>query len=341
MQPAETPPIEVEITPRPTRWKRLGVIVGAAIAVDLLALAHWGAAYRPDLTIPAGRQGTHLSIDGNPLRVFQTGSGPDVLLIHGCPGSIEDWDSILGELTNDFRVTAYDRPGHGYSGWEGDRYGYDYHAGVAERLIDELKLKDVIVVGHSYGGTTALALAARRPTNVKCLVLLDSAAYKLMEPPSALYRALALPGLGVGIARLAGPLVAEKKIRAGLEAQFPGGPPPPGFVEERIKIWNQPKVTTSVAHEYLVANPESATMSSRYREIELPTFVAGQADHPGRRAAAEQLARDIPHAQLELMSGTGHYLQVEKPREVIELIRRAAAVVPKQHSDSAEGGSSR
>lgn len=305
-------------------WK-YSLAIGGSLLVALFAVTSLlGVTYRPDLEIPSGVQGEQVTIDGCPVRILQTGQGPDVLLIHGCPGSIEDWDLIVEELAKEFRVTAYDRPGHGYSGWDGDQYSYDYQAEVALRLIDHLKLKDVVVVGHSYGGTTALALALRRPPNVKSLVVLDSAVYQLMDKPSALYHVLAVPGLGTGIARMLGPILVPGKIRQGLKEQFAGSSPPPGFVELRAELWNQPKVSTSIARESVNANAQSTAMSEHYREIELPLFIAAQADHAGRRATAERLAGEVPGAQLVLLSGTGHYLQFQKGPEVIDLIRRAA-----------------
>lgn len=304
-------------------WKRGLVLGGSLLATLVAAVVLLGVFYRPDLEIPPGRRGEHVDVDGCLLRVYQTGAGPDLLLIHGCPGSIEDWDAVVDALARDFRVTMYDRPGHGYSGWEGDQYSYEYHAGVALRLIERLQLKDVVVVGHSYGGTTALAVALRKPATVKGVVVLDSAAYELMEKPSALYHVLAVPVLGTGIVRLSGPLFVPDKIRQGLLAQFPGTSPPAGFVELRAEIWNQPKVSTSIARESVNANAESAALSPRYARIALPVHIAAQADHAGRRATAERLAREIPGAQLTLLGDTGHYLQFQKAPEVIELIRRA------------------
>ena len=235
---------------------------------------------------------------------------------------------MIDELAKNYRVTAYDRPGHGYSGSAGNRHTYDYHADVALALVDALDLRDVVVVGHSYGGTTALAIALRNSPTVKKIVVLDSAAYRPQDSPSGLYRMLAVPGFGTGFARLIGPNLAPKKIREGLSAQFPGSPPPADFVEKRVAIWNQPKVTTAVAHEALSATPEMAAMSPRYKDIACPTFIASAADNPFRRETSERLQRDIPGCELLLLGDTGHYIHVEKAGEVIQWIRKAAGPPP-------------
>jgi len=56
------------------------LVVGAGLA---------GIAYRPNTDIPEGTPGRHVTVNGIPIRVVQQGSGRDVLLIHGSPGSLE------------------------------------------------------------------------------------------------------------------------------------------------------------------------------------------------------------------------------------------------------------
>ena len=310
--------------PRLRKYLQRGVVILAALVAALFfAITFFGAIYQPDVAIPSHRKGTHVAVAGNQIRYHQQGTGPDILLIHGSPGSLEDWESIIDSLATDYRVTAYDRPGHGYSESRDNLHTYDYHASVAIELIEALDLRDVTVVGHSYGGTTALALALRKPPQVKNIVVLDSAAYEPKEPPSGLYRLLAMRGFGTGVARLIGPTIAPRKIREGLVAQFRGDPPP-GFLETRSEIWNQPKVTTSVARESLQASAHMAAMSGRYREIAYPTFIAAQAGDPFRRQTAERLQREIPASKLLLLDDTGHYVHVEKAEDVIGLIRKAA-----------------
>lgn len=300
----------------------------AVLAIGILALAIGvsllGALYRPDVSIPAGFKGQHVTVLGNPIRYFQQGAGPDILLIHGSPGSVEDWETVIDELAQDYRVTAYDRPGHGYSGSDANLHTYEYHADVALGLIEALELRNVLVVGHSYGGTTALAIAVRKPPAVRGIVVLDSAGYRPQDPPSGLYRLLAIPGFGTGFARMIGPNLAPRKIREGLVAQFPGNPPPADFIETRTGIWNQPKVTTTVAHEALLATAQMAAMSPGYKDIACPTYIAAQADNAFRRETAERLQREIPSSELLLLSDTGHYVHVEKAGEVIDWIRKAA-----------------
>ena len=266
--------------------KLLGLlVVGLLIAVG--GISALGALYTPQRDAPAGLQGKYIDVLGVRTRYVQEGTGPDVLLIHGSTGSLEDWADVAKALAPNFRVTIYDRPGHGYTESAG-RYDYAFNADLGLALMQALRLKNVIVAGHSYGGATAVAMAMRNPPELRSIVVVDSAVYRVALKPDPTYRLLAIPGLGTGIARLAEKSAAPKSIRKNVEAL---GPVPAGYVESRIPMWAQPKVLVAVAHERLGAQAELDGMSKGYAAIGTPAFVVAQGDDPvpprQRRAPAQ------------------------------------------------------
>src|SRR4030095_3740654 len=137
--------------------KTLLGVVAAFFFLALITLTASGFYYKPEETIPEGFPGHYVEANGLKLRVLQMGQGPDVLLIHGTPGSLEDFAPLMEILSFNHRVTAYDRPGHGFSAGMNFPYTLQHNAKTARALIQVLGLKDVVVVGHSYGGNTALA----------------------------------------------------------------------------------------------------------------------------------------------------------------------------------------
>lgn len=298
---------------------------GSVLFLLIGALALSGALYTPSTDIPDGFVGQPITVDGIPLRVWQEGQGPDVLLIHGSPGSVEDWIPIVNALRGEARLTAYDRPGNGFSGVTGE-YSLAHNADIALEVIAAMGLKDVTVVGHSYGGATALLLATRAPAVVRSYVILDSAPYEPGRPISGLYRLLMVPGLGTGIARAFGGPLAAPRIHAGLVDAFNGREPPPGFVDLRTRIWSNPKATHTLAAEAIGAKEFLAAQRSKYPSIRMPVRIVGQSASPIRKHNAERLAADIPGSMLRLLDGTGHYVQIERPAEVAEEIRSALAV---------------
>ena len=291
------------------------LVVGAGVA---------GIAYRPNTDIPEGARGRHVRVNGVPVRVVQQGSGRDVLLIHGSPGSLEDWQPVMDAIGGSMRVTAYDRPGHGYSGDTG-KYSYEDNADVALALVEALQLEHVVAVGHSYGGTTALAMAARSPAAVDAVVVLDSAIYTPSREPDVALRLLTVPVVGMGFGALTGPFIAPARIRKGLVEQFVGRTPPEDFVALRTRMWSTPKVTHAIAVETLDAAENLRRLSPKYPGIQRPVFILAEADSVFRRTAAERLHADVPGSTLELLPGTGHFVQFEKTDDVVRAIRRAAS----------------
>ncbi len=101
---------------------------------------------------------------------------PTLIFLHDSLGSIELWRDFpekLGELTQ-CNILIYDRQGYGKSGpFSSSKRDHTYmekEADILHNLIDHWKLKDVILFGHSDGGSIALITAGKYPKKIKCIV---------------------------------------------------------------------------------------------------------------------------------------------------------------------------
>lgn len=128
------------------------------LAVITTVLARWRARRAETLFPPTGQ---FLDLADGRVHYRQAGVGPDVVLLHGASGSIREFDFGLFEtLAQDFRVTAFDRPGLGYS----DSLCDDSLAAQAAHLAlacGRLGVTAPLIVGQSFGGSVALAWALR------------------------------------------------------------------------------------------------------------------------------------------------------------------------------------
>ena len=113
--------------------------------------------------------GKHLTISDTEIYYEEYGSGSPLLLLHAGFGSIHDFQQVIPELANHFRVIAVDSPGHGRSE-QADSLSFELMADFASKMIDRLKLDSVYIIGYSDGGITALLLASRRPAKVKRVI---------------------------------------------------------------------------------------------------------------------------------------------------------------------------
>ncbi|HEX9268469.1 MAG TPA: alpha/beta hydrolase [Candidatus Limnocylindria bacterium] len=117
------------------------------------------------------------TLKGDPkLAYYESASGAageaPIVLVHGATFRSEDWENVFPRLATRYRVVAYDARGHGKSGRAGS-YALRALAEDLRRLIGALSLAPAIVIGHSLGGSTALAAAALEPDAFKAVVLED------------------------------------------------------------------------------------------------------------------------------------------------------------------------
>jgi pimeloyl-ACP methyl ester carboxylesterase len=105
---------------------------------------------------------------------FGDGAGAPLLALHGVTGHGRRYRRLGDEGWPDRRTVAVDLRGHGRSTSDGP-WNVQQHVDDLIDTLDALQLPELDVVGHSYGGTIALALLARAPERVRTLALLDPA----------------------------------------------------------------------------------------------------------------------------------------------------------------------
>src|SRR5215218_1375270 len=151
-------------------------LIGVAVALLVLAaITQIGVVLIQRSYAPQGRM---IDVAGGRLHVVEIGpqdaSSLPVVLIHGASSNLESMRQPLGDLlARKHRVIMIDRPGHGWSTRDSLS---DSTPAIQARMIDEalgkLGVERAIVVGHSWGGAVAPAIALNNPSRVAGLVLL-------------------------------------------------------------------------------------------------------------------------------------------------------------------------
>ena len=108
------------------------------------------------------------------ISFIDQGKGKAVVLLHGFLENKSMWNDYILEISKKNRVITIDLLGHGATECLGYVHSMEDNADVVQAVLQELKIKKSVLIGHSMGGYVALAFAEFYPENVKGIVLLNS-----------------------------------------------------------------------------------------------------------------------------------------------------------------------
>ena len=270
--------------------------------------------------------GQFITVAGAKVHYRQTGSGPDVILLHGASGNLREWEfGIRAALDGRYRVTAFDRPGHGYSDPIAKNDHLDANAAHLRASVAQLGIKDFILVGHSYGGSVALAWSLQAPPAGLVLISAPSLPW-----PGALdpwYRATDT-AMGAGLLiPLAAAFVPQSYVNKAVRGVFAPAPAPDDYMAQMGAALTL-RVTTLRANTAQVNHllTDIHGQMDRYGQLQMPIeLIHGDKDtivpltiHAAPFAAAH------PHANLTVITGAGHMPHHSHLTQVIAAIDRAA-----------------
>ncbi len=308
----------------------MGFLLGS---VGLLALTVWLRVLWREATIrrrypPVGRI---VSVGGRRVHAMTLGAGPDLVMIHGSSGQLRDLLPLMTRLAGRFRVTAFDRPGLGFS----DAIGAEgvSPAGQARHLAraaKELGITQPLVLGQSYGGTVALAwgLEVTGAQAARGLVLISTPSlpwsgkldwwYRLTD--TRLGRALAVP--------LAAALVTDAYIEKMMPGLFAPSPAPEGYSAQIGATLALPPGALGVnADQVNGLLPHVQAMQGEYTRLTLPVEMVHGAHDPivPMELHSGPLSALLPQARLTVLEDAGHMPHHTHPEAVEAAVLRAMA----------------
>jgi 3-oxoadipate enol-lactonase len=247
---------------------------------------------------------------GGTIAWREAGAGPPVLFLHGLGGSRLAWEPQLEGLADRFRCIAWDVPGYGRS----DPLPVMTFPALAEaavRLLDELGIDRVDLVGLSFGGQQALHIALDHADRVRRLVLAGTSARFGADgtDPEAWMR-LRLDPLDAGVtpAEMAAP-VLDSITRPGFSGR------------ERDRLIHAFAQIPSDGLRAAVMCLPSHEVTDRLGRITAPTLViVGELDDETPLSYARTIASGIPGARLEVIAGAAHLTPTETPAAFNDLV---------------------
>jgi pimeloyl-ACP methyl ester carboxylesterase len=115
--------------------------------------------------------------EGVPLYYSVEGNGFPLIFVHGFPMDHSAWDEFVQPFTGKYRVILPDNAGFGKSGLPKKDLAMDYYADGFKAILDEEKITECLMIGHSMGGYMVLNFAQRFPDYLKGFGLFSSTSY--------------------------------------------------------------------------------------------------------------------------------------------------------------------
>jgi len=258
------------------------------------------------------------------------GEEPTIVLMHGFPDNLHLYDRLSTYLSPPRRVIAFDFLGWGAS----DKPpGYPYTAtnqvGDLDAVITQIRLQQVVLVAHDASGPPAIDWALAQPERVAGLVLLNTyyCAMPTLRPPEAIFL-FSTPGIR-NVARPVSRMFDHWFFRRMYQWQVGRF-----FRDAEVRntflplLYQQFDATPSARpaffrlNEDLLPTIRSRTkMLPKLKEFKRPVrIVFGDADPYLNEGVARRLSEIFPESELFLVPGARHFVQMDEPEQVAQLI---------------------
>lgn len=246
-------------------------------------------------------------------RYREMGKGARTLVfLHGVGTDAESWELQLAEFGQHYRAIAWNMPGYGGS----VPLATPSFAGMADALrdlLDELDIRRVDLIGHSYGGMVAQEFAARHGSRLRTLTL-SGTSPAFGKPDGDWQQAFVRQRLA--------PLEAGKSM-AELAPKMVGGligtaADEHGIAIARRSVAQVPAETFAAGVRLLVTFDRRDALAA----INVPTLViAGERDSNAAPAMMEKMAARIPDAEYVCLQDVGHLANLENAASFNETLR--------------------
>lgn len=248
---------------------------------------------------------------------------PALIMLHGIGRDAHSFDHIAPRFTKDYRVIALDLRGHGDSAWHPDgAYLVEDLVKDLEGLVDQLKLRRVVLLGNSTGGRVVQQYAGMHPDRVRALVVEDVGPERPQDIAAGFARRVQQEANGwsseaelMAFLKAQSPTVSDDLIRAHARS-----------ATKRRKdgrlVWKR--------DPNLVKGFVPTELWPVVRQIRSPAlYVLGGKSTIVSATTQQQLKATIPDCEIVVMPGLGHYPHLEAPDRYVDLVadflaRRAA-----------------
>ena len=233
-------------------------------------------------------------LKGVKINYISYGQGKDILLLHGWGQNIEMMKQVGDGLKDDYRITILDLPGFGKSEEPKEAWTLEDYNEMIEEFVEKLKLKDLTIVGHSFGGRIGTIYASKN--KLYRLVLLSSPMIKKKS--------------GNGLKQKV--LKFLKKVPLLNKTE--------GFFKKRMGSTDYRNASDMMRK--ILVNTVNTDLLEYAKKIKCPVFfIGGDNDPMVPLYEVEEIEKSIKNCGVAIYTGMDHYAYLEDLYRTINIIK--------------------
>lgn len=265
-----------------------------------------------------------LYIGSHKLNYVDEGSGHAVIMLHGNPTWSFFYRNVILNLKDKYRCIVPDHIGCGLSDKPQDyNYTLENHITNVLKLIEHLKLESFSLIVHDWGGAIGMGVATRNPNKVKCMTIMNTAAFRSSDIP-----------FSIALCKL--PFIGEKMVRTFNAFAWPATFMAPakkldakvkeGFLYPYNNFENRIATARFVKDIPLNESHESwntlKTIEEGLAKVDCPKlFLWGAKDFCFNLGFLKRWREFYPQAKYKILESAGHYLIEDEPEECNKAIK--------------------
>jgi len=263
-----------------------------------------------------------VQVDGLTVAYRESGAGPPVLLLHGWPTSSLLWRDVMVSIARANRVVAIDLPGFGASDKPLDvRYNFAFFGRVLDLFLAKLGVTELGLAVHDLGGPIGLHWLLHGPRRATKLALLNTLVYpEFSDAVKEFIRACAAPDASE---RVTSPSGLEEILRDGLADR---ASLPPETLAALLEPFSTPDSRRALAAAGIgVERRGFIAIAQKLPSLRVPVrIIYGERDRllPDVATTMARVKADLPQAEVTALPDRGHFIQLEAPAQVGDLLGR-------------------
>ena len=242
------------------------------------------------------------------------GEGKPLIILHGLFGLSDNWTTFAKQMADDYEVFVIDQRNHGHSP-HSEKFSYEEMSNDLLEFVKEYDLSDVVLLGHSMGGKTAMYFATAFPQYVEKLIVADIGPKEYPPHHEEVLAALFAIDLDT---------VKTRKQAEGKMSEIIKDYATSQFLLKNL-YWETPdQLGWRMDLDSISKNIDNVGQRlDPGKRFEKPAlFVRGELSNYVLDTDWSAILDQFPLAKLVTIKGSGHWVHVEKPEIFLEEVRK-------------------